>query len=325
MDTSKALQAIQNYYDIENPTEDDEFIYVESLKIMINETKHPKYMAELGWFYCERKRFDLEIKYLEMAAECGYGPACEELGYMWYFGQHGEKDYEKAFKYFSQGSELDNYGNHGSLWAKYKLADMYRFGLAVDKDEAKYRRIIEEAYKEVKDARYLNQPFPEISLRLAGIRATQGKIDEAVELLKPAKHFLAERLSRDPFWGHIQVMGRIVRFLYSLTPLDEEAADFYDLFYLTENPGTYSMKYWDKAGEKKIRLEVVADEVIADPAKEGENRGPVAETSTMPKTGIDIKYDGKWFRTFEDFCSKAMLGNNKFTTVYDIFYDIETE
>ena len=48
-------------------------------------------MCELGWFYCSKKKFDLEIKYLEMAAEYGYLPAMEELGYMWYYGQHGEK------------------------------------------------------------------------------------------------------------------------------------------------------------------------------------------------------------------------------------------
>ncbi len=29
---------------------------------------------------------------MEMAAEYGYLPAMEELGYMWYYGQHGEKD-----------------------------------------------------------------------------------------------------------------------------------------------------------------------------------------------------------------------------------------
>ena len=322
MDTSKALQAIQKYYDIENPTEDDDFIFTESLKIMITETKDPKYMADLAWYYCDRKRFELEIKYLEMAAEYGYGPACAELGYMWYFGQHGEKDYKKAFDYFTIAAEADKYGHEGSLWAKYKLADMYRFGLSVDKDEAKYARIIESDYEQVKHPRYLGEPFPEISLRLAGIRAHQGKIDEAVALLIPAKRFMAERLSHDPFWGHIEVMGRIIRFLYTLTPFDVEKADFYDLFYLTETPGIYSMKYWDKAGEKKIRLEVIADDTDADPVKE--NKGPVAETATMPKTGIAIKYDGKWYRNFEDFLAKARLRTERFTAVYDIFYDIET-
>jgi TPR repeat protein len=40
-----------------------------------------------------------------MAAEYGYLPAMEKLGYMWYYGKHGEKDYDKAFYYFSREPE----------------------------------------------------------------------------------------------------------------------------------------------------------------------------------------------------------------------------
>ncbi len=333
MDTSKALLAIQNYYDIENPTADDEFIYTESLKIMITETKDPKYMAELAWFYCDRKRFDLEIKYLEMAAECVYGPACEKLGYMWYFGQHGEKDYKKAFEYFTTGSETDKYGNEGSLWAKYKLADMYRFGLSVEKNEEKYRDLIEEAYEKVKHPVYLNEPFPEISLRMAGILSTEGRIDEAMQMLRDAKRFMAERLLRDAFWGHIEVMGRIVRFFYKLKAsceaeipfkMPEPHWDFYDLFYLTEEPGTYVLSYLDRNTEKKIRIEAVLDEETDSSKDQG--KAPtenLAETATISNPHIAIKYDGKWFRNFNEFCSKARLSDRKFTTIYDEFYKIE--
>jgi TPR repeat protein len=105
MNNGDALKALQDYYDTKNPTADDEFKFTEALGYLIEETKNPKYMTELGWYYCSKKRFDLEIKYLEMAAEYGYLPAMEELGYMWYYGQHGEKDYDKAFYYFSKGAE----------------------------------------------------------------------------------------------------------------------------------------------------------------------------------------------------------------------------
>lgn len=294
MDNSKALQIIQDYYDISNPTEEDEFTYTEALKFLIEKTKEPKYMCELGWYYCEKKRFDLEIKYLELAAESGYLPAMEELGYMWYYGQHGEKDYDKAFYYFSKGAEGDS--GTGSLWCKYKLADMYRYGCSVPKDEDKYREMIEAAYEEVYPPKYLNDPFPEISLRLAGIRDEQGMKEEAIDLLEEAKKFMAERLSADPFWGHIEVMGRIVRYLYRLTPYDPDRGDFYDLFYLTEKPGKYRMT----RNGKKIELEVT------------EENGVKA-----------ICYEGKWFRSFEDFCMKAENNGEKFTTNYDEIYRLE--
>ena len=32
---------------------------------------------------------------------------------------------------------------------------------------------------------------------------------------------------------------------------------------------------------------------------------------------------GKWYRSFEDFCQKAETGNEKFTSIYDEFYDVE--
>ena len=296
MKIADALMALQEYYDKLNPTADDEFIYTEALGFLIEETKDPKYMWELGWYYSSQKRFDLEIRYLEMAAEYEYLPAIEELGYMWYYGQHGERDYDKAFKYFSMGAEQDP-GN-GSLWCRYKLADMYHYGYSVEKDEAKYREMIEEAYEEVKDPERLNDPFPEICLRLAGIRAEENQTEEAVKLLKEAKPFLAERLSIEPFWGHIEVMGRIVRLMYELTPFDEKNADFYDLFYLTESPGRYTMAY----GKKKVVLEV-----------------------TTENDEYALGYDGKWYRSFSEFCQKAEIDKVKFTSVYDEFRDVEVE
>lgn len=294
MNVADALKMMNEYFDITDPTADDEFRFTESLSYLIEETKEPRYMVELGWYYCTKKRFDLEIKYLEMAAEYGYLPAMTELGYMWYYGQHGVLDYEKAFYYFSKGAEGD--GNHSSLWCKYKLADMYRYGCYVEKDEKKYCEIIEEVYEQVKNPRYLNEPYPEICLRLAGIRADQGKVQEAVSLLKSAKKFMAERLSKDPFWGHIEVMGRIIRFLYKLTDFDEERADFYDLFYLMETPGKYRVK----RNGKRMEFEVVEED--------GEKA---------------LSYEGKWFRNFEEFCQKAEIGNKKVTGIYDEFYDVE--
>ncbi len=289
MTNAMALKELQDYYGTDNPTEDDEFGFTEALGYLIDQTKDPRYMYELGWFYCSKKRFDLEIRYLEMAAEYGYIPAMEELGYMWYYGQHGQKDYDKAFYYFSKGAELDESG--GGLWCKYKLADMYRYGCAVEKDEDKYREMIEEAYEQVRDPKLLNDPFPEIAYRLAGIRAAQGRKDEAIKLLEDAKDFMAERLAVEAFWGHIEVMGRIVCFLYELIKIDRDDVDLYDLFYLTEKPGRYDLAF--RGG--KYEIEAVED-----------------DDGTRA-----LKFGGKWYRSFADLCQKAELNGEKLTSVYD--------
>lgn len=326
MTTQEAQNIRYNYYDLKNPSAADEFNYTEALGTLIEQTKHPRFMHELSWYYCCRKDFDVERKYLEMAAECGYGPAYEELGYMWYHGFHGEVDYGKSFEYFSKAAQPDCYGNHGSLWARYKLADMYRFGCHVPKDEAKYCEMIEAACEDV-DADDPYEPFPEIALRLAGIRAAQGSCDEALTLLRRARDLLAERLSYDPFWGNIEVMGRIVRFQYELasgiasadastvpssvapaTATSASAAsttapqaaparpyDIYDLFQLTQQPGRFRLTC---AGEE-LELESVLED--------GE---PV------------IHFSGKWYRSFEDFLQKATIQNQRVTAIYDEIYDI---
>lgn len=290
MTVADALKIKDEYYENSVHTEDENFRYTEVLGFLIEETKDPKYMTELAWHYCDNKRFDLEIKYLEMAAELGDISACEELGYMWYYGQHGEQDYEKAFKYFSIGAGDDN--GDGSLWCKYKLADMYHHGLFVEKDEAKYRQMIEDAYEKVKRPKYTNEPFPEISYRLAGIRAGEGKKNEAIDLLYNAKMFMTERLYYAAFWGHIEVMGRIVRSLYELTGFDDEDFDFYDIFYLENKPRKISFRKDDKRYIIKISEEDNA-----------------------------IHFDGKWYRNFAELCEKAVICGEKITSLYYDLYE----
>ena len=82
---------------------------------------------------------------------------------------------------------------------------------------------------------------------------------------------------------HLQY-GLIIRFLYELQPFDTEEADFYDLFYLTDKPGKYSIKH----SGKKVAIEVIDED--------GEKA---------------IGYNGKWYRSFEDLCQKAELGSGQ--------------
>jgi hypothetical protein len=294
MTSTEAQRILSSYYDKENHTKADDFVYTEALMYLIKSTKSPKYMTELAWFYAEKKHFVPELKYLEMAAEYDYIPALEELGYMWYYGQHGEKDYNKAFLYFSKGAEKGE--GKETLWCRYKLADMYHYGLGTQKNEAKYEELISEVWQEVNPPEYLNEPFPEIALRYAQIIASKGRKEEATKILKEAKKFLAERLSYDPFWGYISVMERIVKLLYTLENFTAESADFYDLFYLTDRPGKYTFSY---AG-KTESIEVTDEE---------------SEKA--------IRFSGKFYRNFAEFCEKAEIRSKKFTNIYDEIIDIE--
>ena len=94
MQISEAIGRLNDYYNCDNPKESDRILYVESLEYLIAETKDPKYMSELAFYYCADKRFDLEIKYLEMATEYGDLRAYEELGYMYYYCCRNTQCYE---------------------------------------------------------------------------------------------------------------------------------------------------------------------------------------------------------------------------------------
>ena len=91
------------------------------------------------------------------------------------------------------------------------------------------------------------------------------------------------------------MMERIIQKLYELIPFSKEHFDYYDLFYLTKHPVKIRFKY---AG-RSFELEVSDDD------------GPA------------ISFEGKWYRSFADFCEKADLGKDKIVKNYDAFYDWE--
>ncbi len=284
-----ANDTVRDYPKIKIPTKQEEFTYVEALKFIIQEVSDPKdyvvdAMKKLAWFYGSKKEHELELKYLEMAADEGdYDAACE-LGYMWYYGQHGEVNYAKAYHYFKEGMKGKG---ENAFYSKYKIADMYRFGLNVKKDEQKYRDMIYELLGEIGEPKTYETPFPEVAYRVAGIEAERGNNDEAVNLLIRAKRFLAIRLYYDNYWGSIQVMQRIVKKLYELTEFDENCFDFYDLIQLAGNQYSVQLIYLGELHE----IEFSSDGGVA--------------------------LDGKWYRSVSEFIEKSILDGNRITAVCD--------
>ena len=139
----EARKICQDFYDLTNPTEDDEFVFTEAMRFLIDETKNSDCMVELGGYYYGIRQFDLALKYYELAAEYGNRYAISNLGYIWYYGRTGEKNYEKAFYYFDKARQM------GDMIAAYKVADMYKNGYFVNQDYEKYKSIIEELYPKV--------------------------------------------------------------------------------------------------------------------------------------------------------------------------------
>ena len=284
---AKEICARLECYD-ETLSEDDFFLYTEALGFLIEKTRKPKYMLALGGVYYARKDFDLALKYYEMAADLGSESAIQGLGYIWYYGRTGTVDYEKAFRYFSSLKH--------NIVAQYKVADMYKNGYYVEKDYDKYKRIIERLYEDVKDMENPFAPVPEIFTRIASIRTKEGKTDEAIRLYCEAKDVLAQRIEDNPFFGNLTIMKYLIKNLYELKAPDLKNIDLFDLYELLTKPVKVTFMY---DGEKFV-VEAVEED--------GE---------------VIISFDGKWYRTTDDFFAKASIDGLRLVVIGWGLYDFE--
>ena len=102
MTVDEARKIVADFDENQGITDEDEFMFIEAMNFLIEEEKNPDDMMYLGGYYYEQKHFDLALKYYEMAAAMDHDAAYECLGYIWYYGRTGERDYKKAFEYFSK-------------------------------------------------------------------------------------------------------------------------------------------------------------------------------------------------------------------------------
>lgn len=296
------IQTAENYINQcsykSNLNEDEEFYYVECMEYLVENRGSVRDCLMLGGWYYERKQFDLALDYyslaeMKMKTKEEISSVCDCLGYIYYYGRVGEPDYQKAFEYYSKAS------NAGNLEASMKVADMYRNGYYVDKDQDKYEQIIQDLYQQVKDETNLFTPLPEIFLRLSKIYVKQGKKDEAVNLLLQAKAFLAERIQYNAFFGNLTIMKWIICDLYSIEEFDPDYVDLFDLYYVLLKPNTI---YFIYEGET-YQIESINDNGT-----------------------VYINYNGNNYENTDDFFSRALLDNEMLCARYfDIdFMEVKT-
>ncbi len=290
MTVEEARQIQRDFYEISVPSEEDIFLYTEAMEYLIHEEKKPEDMLTLGGWYYGQKDFDLALKYYEMASVYDIDEADECLGYIWYYGRTGQRDFEKAFNYYSRSMA------RGNLVSTYKLADMYKNGYYVEKDYDKYKEMIEDLYPKIEKTQYLFEPLSEIFTRLARIRREEGKLDEAADLFLRAKDFLAQRISYNAFFGNLNIMKWLIDDLYEILEFDPEFVDFYDLFYVLKTPARVSFYYKDR----KQNLE-----------------------SLMEGGACVVHFNDKWYHDRDEFFSKAVIDDKKLTDIYDDLYGFE--
>lgn len=292
MTVKEARKIEREFFQKSVPSEEDIFLYTEAMDFLIREEKRPEDMIHLGGWYYEQRDFNLALKYYEMASAYDIDVADECLGYIWYYGRTGERDYEKAFRHYSKSMQ------RGNLVCTYKVADMYKNGYFVERDYEKYKEIIEGLYPKVKDARDLFDPLPEVFTRLARIRKEQGRLEDAADLYLEAKEFLTERITYSAFFGNLNIMKWLIDDLYEIIDFDPEFFDFFDLYYVLRKTARVTFYYHGK----KQSLE-----------------------SLMEDGACVIHFNDKWYRGRDDFFQKAQIDGHKLTGIFEDFYAFEME
>lgn len=292
----KIIQDFQNQGDFSS---DDDFEYAEAMHYLIDKYHDPDYMLDLGAHYYEQKNFDLALKYYEMAAAAGSVQAEENLGYIWYYGRTGQRDYRQAFKYFSDAAD------HGSLSSQYKVADMYKNGFYVDRDMHRYRDIIVKLRNDRRIAAPsvdIYDPVPEVFIRY-GHLIQDGLVNEdpdyeiteesrnavSADFYENAREILKIRLQHDPFFGDLSMMRWMTADINKLFHYDEPE-DIYDLYYFLLKPSEYRLTY----NHSDHEIEAVEED-----------------------GRISIRFDDSWFRELTDFFMKAEIEGERITAIAD--------
>ena len=293
MTVSEAKKICRDYYRITNPTEEDDFMFTEALTFLIDETKSDEYMSELGGYYYGKQIYDLALKYYEMAAEYNNRYAIAGLGYIWYYGRTGKRDFEKAFNYYTKAADM------GDIQCAYKVADMYKNGYYVEKDYDKYKAIIEDIYHKIRNSGNKGEILPEIYSRMGCIRAEEGRNREALTLFDEARDELAYRITYWPFFGNFTIMKLIIDDVYNVYKLrefDPAEMNLYDLYYVLQRPTKVNFTFEGKPHQVEAAVE------------EG---------------GLVIRFDNKWYSNIDGFFMKAQLGEELLTTRYYELFDWE--
>lgn len=284
MDIEHAKKIVYEFGGIPEPDEDDVFMYTEALDFLIHETHDPRYMMQLGGFYYGEKHFDLAEKYYLLADEYDIEEAAACLGYVYYYGRTGEKDYKKAFEYFSKSARL------GNPQSEYKVADMYRNGYAVEKDFDKFASIVRRLWNRRNSDHFIQYLTPEIASRMGMISEHEGKNDDAYSFYKLAKRSLIRRLKSNDFFGNFTIMSMLEDNIHRVHEVKPEEIDFYDLYVLLKTPSSWSLSLFGK------------EYVVRSEEEEG---------------GTIVSCDGRHYRSISDFITEGTAGDMKLFRVAD--------
>lgn len=255
---------IMHSYHMHGEPEEDTPAFLNACHYLIDTEKDYQAAVDLGGKYYGENDYDNALKYYSLAAENDIPYGYIGSGYIWYYGRCGTIDYQKAYEcfcnalYLLSGFHIDDESFWNGEWnilfdseedyvdyinTVYKLADMYRNGFYVVKDEERYITLITYLHDRMTSPANAGMPvynLPENDLRMADITLHHDHSvyaqDHALQYLSEARYVMQKRLGSDDFFGDFNIMKNIVLEIYQLAEFIPEEMDLYDLYYVTQDP-----------------------------------------------------------------------------------------
>ncbi|MBR0137557.1 MAG: sel1 repeat family protein [Erysipelotrichaceae bacterium] len=182
------------------------------------------------------------------AIDAGSKAYASKAARIYFEGGLGQPDYQKAFDYYSMAALIGKTGSgtfedsyvEVSKDARYHLALMYRDGLYVEKDETKYRSLMENLRQEILDGQWYESD-PEICMEIGDMLIREKDEEGAFELLIKARNDICFWILQ--FNASADKLTEINDRIYSIIPLDQYELGAADLSELVKRAGTISFSH----------------------------------------------------------------------------------
>ena len=290
MNVTEAKEKIRQYYiHYLDMNEEDKFVLDELCRYVYEQTGDINYLLE-GF------DFNGDPKYLEKiclyAVECGDEHTAYLLGKLYESGRLGKPDYAKAYEYYLRASKtkpigdgtFDNSYRSVHNDAKIKLARMYKYGIFVKKDMSMYKRLINEAYEDIREQDWKSIRYETLFAK-AKLELEEGNIEEGIEILYLAREEYWRLLEYMQLRSDYELLDEMNSCLYRYQEIDYTEAEPEDITELLKESITISFKYNDSL--YKIR-------------------------SYEEDGDIVIEFEGNLYRDPIDFIMKAKAGDTWF-------------
>ncbi len=239
-----------------------------------------EYVLFLLDFYTGKKRYERTKELFEKNSKNPW--LIERMADIEYYGYLQPPNYQKAYELYRFGT------TKGNLMAKLRLAQMYRDGIYVEQDTARYQKMVEECYTDF-CAVASKEFLPTIAIivfELSLIEEMRGNLPKSIEYLTELKETLEKAYETGADFDNFS-MKMLNRF-YTLTSFNAQTMNVFDIAYVLQKPCVVQFQV------KRTKYQV---------------------QSLYQNNRLVVLFQNRYYRNPQDFLNRATLHNERLKTL----------